>query len=389
MPRRFDAGVKQLLLAGTMKFRAGLTLELVAVAGSAFVRALPLAGGGSQDYHSNALCVTEALLRLYNPTKGLWGNLFWQSANTLSAIADVFALDPNYHQTKGNSIFQTTYENVPGTMNYPGFHNDYNDDMGWWAIAFLNIYDLTKDQTYLAKARDLVDDMSKSSGTPCGELFIQATAGLANRLPSTGDRTKYFELADSTFNWFFESGIVSKDWLVYDGLQPASTRLNTWQARNATPSASCRPTGTMYTYNQGVILGAAAELYTYKQDHRYLDLAGKIADAAIKPGSPFMHDGVFGDACDVDQSCSGDGEEFKGPFVRDLRLLWLQDKKEAWRDFLGSQADSIWSNDMKRTGNGTCSLGLYWAGPYSESKNPSVAAGIGLDAILGAWTAMM
>ncbi|KAI5297859.1 nucleoside diphosphate kinase, partial [Ascosphaera pollenicola] len=147
------------------------------------------------------------------------------------------------------------------------------------------------------------------------------------------------------------------------------------------------PTGATFTYNQGVILGAAAELYAYKSDDTYLDLAGKVADATIRTGSTFMHDGILGDNCDTSESCSGDGEEFKGPFVRNLRKLYLQDKKHQWKEFFETQAKSIWNNDMHKTSNGTCQLGLYWAGPYIAPGDPSVAQGIGLDAIIAAWTA--
>ncbi|KAI5285393.1 hypothetical protein KEM54_000605 [Ascosphaera aggregata] len=326
---------------------------------------------------------------------------FWQSANIISAVADVYALDSVYHREQGDSIFANTYAKTPGASGYQGFHNNFNDDMGWWAVAFLNIYDLTSNRTYLDKAQDLVDFMGQSSGTPCGggiwwsrdrsyvaaianELYIQAAAGLANRLNSPSARSKYFEIADQTFNWFFNSGIVSEDWVVYDGLQQVSSGENS-TSDNGT--MTCEPTGATFTYNQGVILGAAAELYAHNNDDRYLDLAGNIADATINKNSRFMHDGILGDQCDQNESCSGDGEEFKGPFVRNLRKLWLQSHKDQWMEFLATQAQSIWKNDMQETDNGTCRLGLYWAGPYIAPGDPSVASGIGLDAIVGAWIA--
>jgi rhamnogalacturonyl hydrolase YesR len=42
---------------------------------------------------------------------------------------------------------------------------------------------------------------------------------------------------------------------------------------------TCEPTGSKRTYNQGVILNAATELYKATGNLSYLKLAGNIADA--------------------------------------------------------------------------------------------------------------
>ncbi|KAI5304431.1 hypothetical protein KEM56_006500, partial [Ascosphaera pollenicola] len=235
---------------------------LFAAVGS--VIGLPINSSNAESYHSNAICTADYLLQLFDSATGLWHGDFWQSANILSAVADIFELDSSYHAAHGNSIFSTAYENAPKSSGYAGFHNKFNDDVGWWAVAFLNVYDLTNDQTYLKKAQDLVDYMGQSSGTPCGggiwwttdrsyvaaisnELYIQAAAGLANRLESSSDKEKYFKIADQTFDWFFKSGIVSKDWAVSDGLQQVSGVANNTNGTVANGTASCQPTGATFT----------------------------------------------------------------------------------------------------------------------------------------------
>lgn len=168
------------------------------------------------------------------------------------------------------------------------------------------------------------------------------------------------------WDWFFNIGVVNSDHYVVDGVD-----FNT-----------CKPTGSIYTYNQGVILGAAAELYKATENTTYLDLAGNIANVVTASGSKLTNaNGILMDSCDRTTSCSGDGAEFKGPFVKNLRKLQLARGNPQWVKFLETNAQSIWNNDLKIS-NGDCLVGEYWAGPYTAGDTTS--QGIALDALVAA-----
>lgn len=196
-------------------------------------------------------------------------------------------------------------------------------------------------------------------------MYIQLGAGLANRV-SENQKLIYLDAAMAGWDWFFNIGVVNSDHFVVDGVD----------------HTTCKPTGIIYSYNQGIILGAAAELYEATGNSTYLDLAANIANAVTAEGSPLTNsNGILMDDCDRTRSCSGSGEEFKGPFVKNLRKLELVRGNPQWVDFLETNAQSIWENDLQ-INNGNCLVGLYWAGPYSNSN--SVSQGIAVDALVAA-----
>lgn len=95
-------------------------------------------------------------------------------------------------------------------------------------------------------------------------LYIQLGAALANRVSSDQKQT-YLSPAEAGWDWVFNSGVVNSDHYVVDGVD----------------ITTCEPEGPIYSYNHGIILGAAAELYSATGNTTYLDLAGNIATAVI------------------------------------------------------------------------------------------------------------
>ena len=41
----------------------------------------------------------------------------------------------------------------------------YYDDEGWWALAWIAVYDVTRNQTYLNTAESIFEDMKAAYGT--------------------------------------------------------------------------------------------------------------------------------------------------------------------------------------------------------------------------------
>lgn len=187
---------------------------------------------------------------------------------------------------------------------------------------------------------------------------------------SPDEKLAYLDAATAGWDWFFNIGVVNTTtWYVVDGVD----------------GTTCKPTGNIYTYNQAVILGAAAELYEATGNSTYLDLAGNIATAVTTPNAALTTaNDILVDDCDRSQSCSGNGLGFKGPFVKNLRKLYLARPNPQWSTFLQTNAQSIWNNALNVT-NSDCLLGEYWAGSDSAAATSAISQGIALDALVAAF----
>src|SRR5277367_6758453 len=104
-------------------------------------------------YLDNAVAASSTLINnYYNETNGLFSNNWWQSANAITTLADLVAIDPN-SSTSASIIsdIANTFRTAPNT--HPGFLDDFYDDEGWWALAWIQAYDATNKTEYLDKAK--------------------------------------------------------------------------------------------------------------------------------------------------------------------------------------------------------------------------------------------
>jgi predicted alpha-1,6-mannanase (GH76 family) len=151
--------------------------------------------------------------------------------------------------------------------------------------------------------------------------------------------------------------------------------------------STCQPEGALWTYNQGVILGAAAELYQATGDSTYLSRAGDIANAVTTPGSALTSSsGILTESCGT--GCNAEADMFKGAFIRNFRKLLLVDNNSNWASFIKTNAQSIWNNDLNVAnvnGLSECNTGPFWAGPYQAANE--VTQGAALAALVAAISA--
>lgn len=146
--------------------------------------------------------------------------------------------------------------------------------------------------------------------------------------------------------------------------------------------------GTIWSYNQGVLISALVELSqaiittTHSRDssqpqhesgrptpRELIDLCLKVARAAIQHLS--TPHGILTDPCEP-HSCGADGKQFKGVFMRGLmRLSEIRGDKEV-EGFVLRNAESIWVNDRNERGL----LGLVWSGPVMEVDASSMCSGL-------------
>ena len=171
------------------------------------------------------------------------------------------------------------------------------------------------------------------------ELYLELNAELHNRI--TGDTT-YLSRAKAEWSWFSHTGLISASGLINDGLTTACKNNN----------------GTIWTYNQGVVLGGLSDLYLATGDKTLLTSAKRTADAAV---ANLSSSGILTEPCEA-TSCDGDQASFKGIFMSGLRKLANTSGTTAHNSFIARQSGSIQATDTNTDGQS----GLRWTGPFDH-----------------------
>lgn len=311
----------------------------------------------------------DKLQSWYDPQSGLWKTTgWWNSANALTALIDYSRAT---HTSRYHAIVADTYKaNI-----HTGFINHYYDDEGWWALAWIDAYDLTGRQRYLQTAQHIFANMTTGWDATCGgglwwsktrhyknaianELFMSVAAHLSNRALTPKQRTYYAAWANREWKWFRHSGMIERDHLISDGL-----------------TSACRDNHkTKWTYNQGVILGGLVSLARHNHSRKPLRAAHQIARAAIRRLSG--PNGILHEPCEP--NCGADGSQFKGIFVRNLAALYSYKPLAAYRQFILRNASSILRYDQ----TSDHALGLVWSGP--PGKPDASTQSSALDALVAA-----
>jgi predicted alpha-1,6-mannanase (GH76 family) len=329
-------------------------------------------------YLQESTDAVRTLQTWYTPETGLYRTTgWWNSANATTALVDYAQLSKSKQY---NPIFANTFTAAQKTN--PGFLNKFYDDEGWWALAWIDAYDLTRDREYLSMAESIFADMSASWDDTCGggiwwskdknyknaianELFLSVAAHLANRT-SGSVRRRYIDWGNKEWKWFHASGMINGKGLINDGLDrgPAQGTVH-----------ACTNNGrTTWTYNQGVVLGGLAELSAANHDPALPAAAEQIATAAIT--QLVDKNGILHDPCEP--KCGADGVQFKGIFVRNLAFLDRRQPNSAYEIFIKKNADTLWKDAQ----GPDFQLAERWSGPFESGNAASQTSGI--DALVGA-----
>ncbi|WP_263384450.1 glycoside hydrolase family 76 protein [Granulicella arctica] len=316
----------------------------------------------------------DEMQRLYTPSTGLYqGTNWWPSANELTTLADYSLLT---NSTSYSGIFANTLQLAPNQN--AGFLDNFYDDEGWWALAWIAAYDVTKNPQYLTTAGSIFADMTGGWDSTCGggiwwskdrayknaianELFLSVAAHLANRTAAS-DRAGYLSWANQEWAWFQGSGMINSQNLINDGLT-TSTCTNNGQ--------------TTWTYNQGVVLGGLVELNQAQPAPVLMATANSIAQSAISHLTD--SNGVLHDA--GEPNLGADGPQFKGVFLRNLMALTSVSPQQQYADFALTNAESIWYTSR----NANNAFGQVWTGPFDAVYTAS--QGSAVDAFVAALAA--
>lgn len=375
---------------------------------------------GRAEFRYDAASGVRTLQNWYNQDTGLYDTGgWWISANCITTLADLSAIDPvisdvstelwkntldraqkfNQKQKrssnrraaeerdqffipdsvgssrKRNSYLATSYQ--AENLNPKGFLNGFFDDEGWWALAWMTVYDHTRSPEFLQASVDIFEDLvSSAANATCGgvwwdrkkaantaisnELFLSTAAHLAFRVP---DRRDYYtSWAVKQWEWFDRSGLINSDHNINDGLD----------------LTTCKNNGAdVWSYNQGVILGALVELNKVHPNATYIERATDIANAALKTMTD--ENGILHDP--REPNLGGDGYMFKGVFVRNLGKLYQVTKNDKYKVFLERNAETVWNKARNETSGvftGT------WTGPFEDQYSNTGSHCSGFDAIVAA-----
>ncbi|MFI9486103.1 glycoside hydrolase family 76 protein [Promicromonospora sp. NPDC052451] len=321
---------------------------------------------------ARARVATEVLLESYDQEKAWFPSSWWNSAVALQTIGDYMLRtgDRSYVDVLDHS-FETNKGPFPAGERstdeiYGNFTSRAIDDAGWWALNWVTAYDLTGEAKYLDMAGTIGEFMHGFwDPSTCGGgiwwneertyknavtngQWVRLTAELHNRIP--GD-TVWLDRSQEAWDWYVASGMINADGLVNDGLTDA-----------------CASNGdTVWSYNQGLAIGAPLELYRATGDPELLAQARRLADAALD-STALVTDDVLTESCDrVDRSCDDNQKQFKGIFMRYLMDLADTTGDQRYQEFAAHQAETIWAADRDSSDR----LGQRWAGGTS-ADHPNV-----------------
>jgi predicted alpha-1,6-mannanase (GH76 family) len=328
-------------------------------------------------YSQQAGAAVVTLQQWYSQTSGVYAEPsgWWHTANAITVLG-------NYEQLTGSAAYDSVFANTftAAQSQHANFVNSYYDDDGWWALAWIEAYDVTGNTQYLDMAETIFATISGAWDSTCGggvwwstsktyknaianELFLSIAAKLANRTTGSA-RAGYLSWAQKEWSWFKASGMINAQNLVNDGLNSSH------------PNACTSNGATTWTYNQGLILGGLVELNTAAKDPALLPQAQAIASAAIRN---LVKNGILTEPGTL---TGGDAPQFKGIFMRNLMALYAAAPDPEYKAFADANAASILAHDRNGDESNDWQFGGLWQGPFDSADATRQTSAI--DALLAA-----
>jgi hypothetical protein len=297
-----------------------------------------------------ASAAADALLWAYQPDTAWWPSSWWNSAVAVTTVMDWMKRTgrTDYRWVVDRTFTVNRVAFPAGVKSSDAIEGHFIsraiDDAAWWGIAWVQAYDLTGETRYRDEAVTIANyvhgfwDTSTCGGGVWWDrertyknavtigLYVRLAAALHNRIP--GD-TAWLNRAVRGWNWFAGSGMINSAGLVNDGLTGGC-------ANNG---------GTVYTYNQGLAIGAALEVWRATGSANALAASRRLADSAMS-SSVLTKGGLLTESCDAPaRTCDDNGKQFKGVFMRYLGDLADATGVAGYRAYARTQADGLWGAD--------------------------------------------
>ena len=278
---------------------------------------------------------------------------YWPQAHAMDAVIDAYlrTQDPQY-----KAYFEQWHKGIYA-KNGDGYWNVFYDDMEWIGLTMLRLYDATKDPRYLETAQRLWrfvkygwDEYYVEGGISWREDQPWSKNACSNGPGSLFASRMYRVTRDE----------ADKEWAIkiYKWEREHLFDPETGAIADNIDGRSMRKAGFNLSYNQGLFLGAAHELYQLTGEESYLEDAQLAALFTITARQTLdRRNGILRD------EGKDDGGLFKGIFMRYFVLLMLDDhikpeNQKKFRDFLYHNAEVLWEKGRDRE---RCLFGSSWA----------------------------
>ena len=323
--------------------------------------------------------LTFQLENWYNLETGLWDTTsWWNSANVLTALINHAKLigDDRFKETVAYTFENTKEFKVEATDKNAAwvcknYINDYYDDEGWWALAWLDAWEYTGEQRYLNMANIIFEDITtgwsedgglywKKGVKYRGSISNGLTLTLATRLHLAGTKSvngrSALNWATTIWEWMLQSNLLDSNGNIQDGIR--SIKGEETISKN------------VWTYNQGVVLTGLINLYKITGSKSYIKNAEAIAGATL---NHMTNDDLIlvEPLCEPDD-CNADAKQFKGVFMRHLMYLNQHSSKKEYKFFIQKNIESIWVHSMMF---GTVPPGVTWDRP-SQANAATVSSAL-------------
>lgn len=267
----------------------------------------------------------------------------WPFSQALTATADMTTLPrlgAQYQSDLDRSLealelYWNSATTPPGYDSYVrpplgGGGDKFYDDNEWLALEFLRLYDRTKNDAYLTRAKEIFElvvygwDDDPSHPCPGGVFWTQAgwsnDRNTISNAPGAQIGAQLFELTGETRYLDWAKRMVA--WT--DGCMLAPNGLY-WDHINLEGVVE----KTQWSYNQGMMIGAKVLLYQATGDESYLRQAQNIASAALE---------FYGSAGRYYTQPA----RFNAIFFKNLLLLSEEAPNPAYRKAMQNYADEVW-----------------------------------------------
>jgi predicted alpha-1,6-mannanase (GH76 family) len=278
---------------------------------------------------------------------------YWPQAHGLDVLVDAYnrTSNPMYKD------YMDKWFTGVNVKNGNTFLNEFYDDMEWNALAMLRAYDATGDVKYKTAVEQVWTDIKTGwnstmgggiawrksmpyyKNTPANAPAAILSARLYQRFNNTAD----LDWSKKIYTWLKDSLYNKSSGWVYDGMNSDNDgkRNTTWK----------------FTYNQGIFIGAALELYKITNDNVYLTDALNAANFTLSDNAlTNLNDNLLKD------EGGGDGGLFKGVFVRYFTQLtmapgMLSTDRQRYANFIKYNAETLWNVGTDKS---YLLYGTYW-----------------------------
>ncbi|XP_071181867.1 uncharacterized protein [Mytilus edulis] len=330
------------------------------------------------DFNAYMACKTQFALQsnwFPSPIAGLFSYLIWNGYDGFWENGCVLEPMVNFIEYANNTRYMNVvkasqrelYSLLEAYGPYPSF-----DDMGWYGLSYSRIYEVLGEQEFLQTAIDIFNWAWKTGWDHtyrCGGGFWFDN-NFENK--ETITNTEFLQLAAKLYRLTKNNDFLVKMDQIYFYILRNKLINETTYLINDGATSKCKPNQSYGpTYLPGTMIGSLVEMYKISENKSHIDLAIKLANAAILNSTNIT--GIFTEYCDP--HCNRDEILFKGIFVRNLRYLMDElddaDQREHYQNWLDFNVKAIIQFNMcDKDPISNCNITFQDGPPYFNVTGP-------------------